>query len=82
MLTEEDTIGLQRNTTMNMRVFIKGMGSVFDIYPADNNRSQIVKAPSASDAEAFSKDLEAIGQDFKYAVGYIDGERQQNKESK
>jgi hypothetical protein len=67
---------------MNTKNFIRGMGSVFDICPSDNNRNQIVKSPSTSDAEAFNKDLQAIGQDFKYAIGYIDGEDQQNKKSK
>jgi hypothetical protein len=67
---------------MSMKSFIRGMGSVFDIYPTDNNRNQIVKAPTVSDAEAFRKDLEAIGQDFKYAIGCVDEEKRQDEESK
>jgi hypothetical protein len=60
--------------TMNFKSFARGVGSILDIFPADNNRSGIIKHESLSDEEALKNDAQAIEQDFKKAMGYINGE--------
>ncbi len=47
--------------------YIQGIGSVLDIYPADRDLS-VHSHIAPSQADAFRRDMEAIGGDFRKAI--------------
>lgn len=52
---------------MNIKNFLRGAGSILDIYPNGNNRICIPMPVILSDEEALKKDWEIIGNDIASA---------------
>ena len=46
--------------------FLRGMGSVTDLFPQD--RGVVLPLPTHSDEEAFKRDLQQVGSDMYFAI--------------
>jgi hypothetical protein len=54
---------------MNTQAFIRGMGSVLEVFPSNRDIKTPFDISVLSDEETFRKDLEAVGNDFKTVIG-------------
>ena len=65
---------------MKFNDFLKGYGSIFNLFPEDEKITHF-NIPTTSDEEAVSKDWETVGNDLYNAMEFALNETQQSYDS-